>query len=213
MHWYREEPAMTGKHNTMTCNKVIKRAIKDMTAELKLNQYPTVVFENNKDYVMAAGGTVYASGLFIQKITKTECDYVLRINKDAVTRCLRTYTLMFLSRKVAYDYLYLLVCHELRHMWQYQNQFTVGMEHNPISLDEVLHGHGSIPVEVDANQWMIKVAERKGIKSLASFMESEQRCSVFNQYDKAFRETLRKHYLDTTKSYNKALYYALILFN
>lgn len=194
---------------TNTAKEVMKVAIKDMVKELKLKQYPTVEMVTEGNYVMAAGGIVYTNGFFNKVITKTESDYILRINKTKVNSMLKQYAYSFGNKQAAYDYLYLVICHELRHMWQYQEQFLVGKVHNDlnININEMFDGHGANPVEQDANAWIIKVAEAKGIKNIACFMELEQRADGLNNlFDSEFRVNIANTWADTVKNYNKGLY-------
>lgn len=190
----------------------IKRAIKDMVKELGLKQYPTIKIESDdSNYIMAATGVLYTrGGLFDRTITKTESDYVLHINKKALSRTLKSYTLVFGNKQARYDCVYLLVCHELRHMWQYQEGFLIGSKHDTMNINEMFNGHGSDPVEVDANNWMIHIAEQKGIKDLAVYMELEQRADgLSNRFDKEFHANAVIAYKDTLKHYNKMLYFII----
>lgn len=201
----KKEDKIVAKNATV----VIKQAIKDMVKELKLNQYPSVVLEDtDENYVMSAGGTVYANGGWFNKtITKTECDYKLRINKKAVNNMLKRYGWSFGNKDAAYNCLYLLVCHELRHMWQYQEQWFTGRPFNNASFNSVYEGHGSEPEERDANEWMIQVAESKGMLNLAVYMELEQRADgIGNKYDAEFRTHFNNMYITAIKDYNKVLH-------
>lgn len=189
--------------------ETIKVAIKDATKDLGLKQYPKVkVEESTENYVMSATGTVYASGLFIKTITKTESDYILHINKKSIKNMTKRYAWIFGNKKAAHDYIYLIVCHELRHMWQYQEQFTVGTTTGGFSTDEMFYGHGATRTESDANQYMIGMAERKGLEDLACFMEMEQRSNgMFNKTDVDFNKQMHMNYKNALKRYNKALYF------
>lgn len=196
--------------------ETIKQAIKDVVKELGLKKHPVIKFDFSEEssWVMMATGTIYAKGLFNKVITKTETDYVLHINKKACNNMMKGYTLSFGNKQVAYDCLYLLICHELRHMWQYQEQFTVGSTRNDFSgINELFYGHGSLDVEKDANDWMIKIAEKKGIKHLAVYMELEQRAGgTFNKYDSDFIKQAINSYRNTVKNYNKLFYYIHTIF-
>lgn len=205
---------MTVMKSTNTAKEVMKQAIKDMTKELNLKQYPTVTIETeDKNYVMAATGTLHLTGgLFHKTIVRTESDYVLHVNKNAINRQIKRYAYTFGNKQAAYDCLYLLICHELRHMWQYQEQYQVGSEYDElhISISESFNGHGSTPEEIDANNWMIKVAENKGLKYLACYMELEQRAGgLCNHYNADFSEEVANTYLETVEAYNKALHHLL----
>lgn len=194
-------------------NETIKAAIKDMTNELKLKQRPKVVFETvDEDFVMAATGTVsYTTRNWFDKIiTKTECDYVLHINKKAVNNMISMYCMMFGNKQASYDGLYLLVCHELRHMWQYQEQFQVGDKFDSLhtTLSELSEGHGASRVEKDANEWMLLIAKRKGWEELGHFMEMSQRSmGLYNQVDTEFNKTMRQHGVNAMKNYNRYLHF------
>lgn len=188
-------------------NETIKKALVDMTKELKLNKYPTVNIEHIEGGIMAAGGTIYRQNIFLGgTIIKTECDYVLRINKKATNNIIKRYTIMFGNKQAAYDCVYLLVCHECRHMWQYQEQTMVGKRENYFNITELFDGHGADPIEQDANKWMISVAERKGLKNLATYIEMEQRQNgLSNMYNVEFKDSMHNSYLTAVNTYNKAL--------
>lgn len=194
-------------------NETIKTAIKDMVKELNLKQYPKVVTETvNEDYVMAASGTVtYQTRDWFRKIIiKTECDYTLRINKKAVNNMILAYYIAFGNKQASYDCLYLLVCHELRHMWQYQEQFQVGDEYGSLSetLNETANGHGANKVEEDANKWMMSIAKRHNLEELASYMELTQRAmGLFNRNSVEFYKTMKDKRLNTLKKYNRIMYW------
>ena len=197
-----------------TLKGIIKEAIVNCTKDLGLKQHPTVkVVDTTETYVMAATGIIYAKGLFIKTITRTECNYVLHINKNSIKGMLKKYKNIFGNKQAAYDYVYLIVCHELRHMWQYQEQFQVGETTGGFDTMELFDGHGSTPVEADANKYMISVAEKIGLKPLAMFMEMEQRSEgLVNQLDKDFNKEMFKYYLKALKQYNKVLYFiAMVL--
>ena len=192
---------------TNTAKETMKQAIKDMVKELNLKQCPTIKI-TEEEYVMAAGGFVYTEGMFNKIITKTESDYVLRINKTNVNKLLKRYAYSFYNKQAAYDCLYLLICHELRHMYQYQEQFLVGKIHNGLNIDEMFDGHGASPAERDANNWMIKIAESKGMNDIAYFMELEQRADgLSNRFNTDFHISMTKAYIDNIKHYNKPLYH------
>lgn len=188
----------------------MKQAIKDMTKKLKLNKYPKVIIETeDKGYVMAASGKVWERKVdwFTTVVTRTESDYILKVNKNAVNRMIKRYTYQFGNKQAAYDCIYLLICHELRHMWQYQEGFEVGKRSTLSNFDELMGGHGSDPCEMDANKWMIAVAERRGFKELALFMELEQRSNgLCNMYDHEFIESLIVQQKVVLERYNKYLY-------
>lgn len=203
---------------TNNTKKMIKSAIKYVTKDLGLTQYPTVKIESNlgngnTTYVMAATGTIYyKGGLFDQVITKTESDYVLHINKDSLNRQMKVYTVAFGNKQAAYDYVYLLVCHELRHMWQYQEQYQVGTKRKVFDMTETLYGHGADKLEMDANSYMIEVANRRNIGHLAEYMEIEQRYEgISNQISTEFYKEVKTKNLKALKHYNKPLYFLTTL--
>lgn len=203
---------------TNNTKKMIKSAIKYVTKDLGLIQCPTVKIESNLGngniaYVMAATGTIYyEGGLFNQVITRTESDYVLHINKDALNRQMKVYTVAFGNKQAAYDYVYLLVCHELRHMWQYQEQYQVGTKRKVFDMTETLYGHGADKLEMDANSYMIEVANRRNIGHLAEYMEIEQRYEgIFNQISTEFYKEVKTKNLKALKHYNKPLYFLITL--
>jgi hypothetical protein len=191
--------------------ETIKQAIRDMVKELNLKQYPTVkIIDTDEGYVMAAGGSTFlrSNGFFNfnQTITHTECDYILRINKKAVNKAVKDYTLMFGSKKAAYDFIYLITCHELRHMWQYESDFFVGRPYRENNFTELFEGHGSSPEEIDANEFMIEMANRKGLGRLGRYMELSQRADgLSNRLDSEFQKTCRSAYVEAVNDYNKLL--------
>lgn len=190
-------------------NETIKRAIKDMTKELNLKHYPKVINHVEEEFVMAATGTItYAMKNFCTKvITKTECDYELHINKRAINSMISQYTIGFANKQAAYDCLYLLVCHELRHMWQFQEQFQVGDIMDNFDMTSLFHGHGANKEEKDANDWMLYIAKKKGLEHLACFMECTQRSmGAYNQYDNEFKHTMYTHRMEALKHYNYCMY-------
>ena len=189
-------------------NNIIKETIVEVSNELSLKKIPTIDMKYaDSNAVMCATGTVYASGrLFEKRITRTECDYVLHINKYAVNNMMKRYSLTFGNKRAAYDAVYLLICHELRHMWQYQEQYQVGSTYNDFDFTELSYGHGAVNVEIDANDFMLKMAKRKGIQCIAEYMEMEQRSNGLLNRTESFYSEIRKQLVCTTKQYNKVQY-------
>lgn len=190
--------------------QIINQAANDMVIALNLDCYPAIKYESDAPYVMAAGGSLCIRGDgHYPRITDTDSDYVLHVNPDRVSHMMDKYKCIFHSMKAAYDYLYLVVCHELRHMWQYQEGYMIGTVHNS-ELDEItssLYGHGSKIVEQDANNWMISVAEIRGIKDIATYMELEQRANgLVNELSTEFKRNILKTYISTVKQYNVIQY-------
>lgn len=194
--------------------ETIKSAIKYAAKDLELAKYPKVIFKNNlgdgnNTFIMASENKYYYQGfLFDRVITKTETNYILYINKDAFINCYRRHILMFGSVQAANDYMYLLVCHELRHMWQAENQFTIGDKYNDIFPIFTLEGHGCTKTERDANAYMIEVGKRKNLKDLAEYIEVEQRIidttTIFDS-SKLYDELMIKQF-KAIKNYNKFTY-------
>jgi hypothetical protein len=53
---------------------------------------------------------------------------------------------------------------------------------------------------------MIYVAERKGLKNLATYIEMEQRQNgLSNMYNVEFKDSIHNSYLTAVNTYNKAL--------
>lgn len=206
-----------GMIKTNNTKKMIKSAIKYVVKDLGLTQYPTVKIESNlgdgnDTYVMASTGLIYYKGpLFNQIVSKTESDYVLHINKDSLNKQIKRYTIGFGNKQAAYDYVYLLVCHELRHMWQYQEQYQVGNKRKVFDMTETLYGHGADKLEMDANSYMIEIANRRNIGHLAEYMEIEQRYEgISNQLSTNFYKEVKTKNLKALKHYNKPLYFLTI---
>jgi hypothetical protein len=187
-------------------------AITAATKELNLEKRPTIKIEHgSSDYVMAATGVVYSQGFLFNKIiTHTECDYVLHINQESLNKLITEYTVLFCNKQAAYDAVYLLVCHELRHMWQYQTGTChIGKPCNQLNFTEMFDGHGAADVEIDANNWMLMVASRKNINELAQYMELTQRVNGLSNYNKEFADKVHAAYIQAAKNYNKPLKVAL----
>lgn len=194
-------------------NAVIDAAITDAMAELGLKQRPTISTDTigvNEDFVMAAGGTIqYKGGFWGDKtITKTECNYILKINTNNLKRQLRSYYVAFGNKQAVYDSLYLTVCHELRHMWQYESQWYVGKKYNDLgdSMQRMLEGHGTLEEEADANAFATEMATAKGVKELGEYLDLLQRTAGVMFVDKATIKELREKRIEVTKKYNKVLY-------
>lgn len=189
---------------------VIEEAITDAMTVLQLKKRPVINVTNdiNENYVMAAGGTIHYKGMFSGTITKTICNYELKINEKALQKQLDAYYQTFGSKQAVYDSLYLTVCHELRHMWQYESQWFVGKEYNSLRsmTQEMVEGHGSLEEEEDANLFAIEMAERKGMKELGEFLEILQRTAGALFVDKDSTKELHKKRTEVTKKYNKVLY-------
>lgn len=203
---------------TNNTKKMIKSAIKFATKDLGLTQYPTIKIEDNlgsknDTYIMATTGLIYYEGpLYNRTISKTKSDYVLHINKESLNKYMKIYSIAFGNKQAAYDYVYLLVCHELRHMWQYQEQCQVGSKYKMFDLTETLYGHGANELEMDANSYMIEVANKKNIGCLGEYIEIDQRYEgTFNQLSADFYKELRIKNLKVLKHYNKPLYFLTIL--
>ena len=194
-----------------TLKTTVIAAINYATKDLGLNKRPTVQIDDTVDcpYVMAAKATLYGEGLITKTITRTESDYILHINRPNANKALKSYTRLFGNRKAAYDVIYLIICHELRHMWQSQSQYLVGTTTSIFDTQSLFHGHGSTDVEIDANNYMIEVGTKKGLKDLACYIEKEQRSTgLYNQYNQEFNKQIRNDYKNAVKNYNK--FYAFL---
>ena len=201
---------VTTPKNKTKEREVIEKAIDDAMTVLQLKKHPTISITNdiNENYVMAAGGTIHYKGMFSGTITKTVCSYELKVNEKALQKQLDVYYQTFGSKQAVYDSLYLTVCHELRHMWQYESQWFVGKEYNSFNgmTQEMIEGHGSLEEEEDANLFATEMAERKGIKELGEFLEILQRTAGALFVDKERTKELRKKRTEVAKKYNKLLY-------
>lgn len=190
--------------------QTIISAIDDMVIALNLNCYPTIKYENDMPYIMAAGGSLYIRGNgHCPVITKTKSDYILHIDVDKLKDTLKGYKRIFHSAKIVHDAVYLLVCHELRHMWQYQEGYLVGSVYNTEYNDTIseLYGHGAKKVEQDANAWMIGVGKSRGIEAMAIYITMEQLSNgLLNELSTTYNDKLIEVCLSTVKQYNVIQY-------
>lgn len=185
--------------------EIINQAIRDAVKELDLKQYPRIKFVDDEFAMGTTGEFVYVKrGIFDDIITESRCNYILRLNKRETNKLMKQVTLIFGNKKAAYDYIYLLVCHELRHMWQYENGFFIGRPLESRDFSYLFKGHGSTPEEVDANKFMIKMAEYKGIKEMAEYMKYIQDYDgISNKLDTNFRKEAHYAYIEAVNKYNK----------
>lgn len=193
-------------------DETINNAIDDTMNVLRLKKRPTIStnVDGNDSFVMAAGGTInYKGGFFgTGTIVKTECNYILKINEKALKRQLNSYYQAFGNKQAVYDGLYLTVCHELRHMWQYESQWYVGKEYNPLkeTTQRMLEGHGTLEEEADANKFATEMATAKGIRELGEYLDLLQRTAGVMFVDKDTVKELREKRTEVAKKYNKVLY-------
>jgi len=162
-----------------TTNKVLEKlvnagALERIAKDLKLDKVPTIVYDGEGDYVMAASGQVWARGnLFHETVTKTESDYVIHVNTKALADTQRQYCMLTLNPQIMTDITLILLKHECRHIWQYQNQFTVGDVREKFSFR--LEAHGDSKVERDANEYAVQKSKgRRYILALHAKMLQEK---------------------------------------
>lgn len=185
--------------------EIINQAIRDAVKELGLKQYPRIKFVDDEFAMGTTGEFVYVKrGLFGDIITESRCDYILRLNKREINKLIKQVTFIFGNKQAAYDYVYLLVCHELRHMWQYENGFFIGRPLKNHDVSYLFKGHGSTPEEVDANKFMVEMAKHKNIEKLAKYMIYIQNYDgVSNKFDTNFRKEAHYAYIEAVNKYNK----------
>ena len=169
---------LTTKETKKLFIRVFDEHIDNIVNDLTLKRRPEYKFvDDNNDFVMATGGTFECTGFFPKIIAKSNADYILKINIKALKRMLIKYRLLF-GKKSMTDVIIVLLSHECRHMWQYQESFFIGKEYN--SLDDstaaLLYGHGGIPQEKDANEYACLLAKTKGsdIFALSFVIKAEQ---------------------------------------
>lgn len=200
---------MTTPNDKKKLDEVINKAIDDTMNVLCLKERPTVNMVNNDvNFIMAVEGMIYYDNFHTKIITGTECNYVLKINEEVLKRELNGHYKTFMNKQVVYDSLYLTVCHELRHMWQYENQWFVGKKYDPVKIEEqrISEGHGTLEEEVDANAFATKIAATKGNKELGEYLDLLQRKSGTVSVNKDIIRKLRKKRIEVAKKYNKAFY-------
>lgn len=160
----------------MVANGVLEKIAKN----LGLHQVPTIKYVyTHESYVMATGGNMWTKGsLFTRTITRTEANYEILVNYDALLHAQKSYALMTLNPKAMYDITLVFLRHECRHAWQYQEGFFVGKVEESFKFS--FEGHGCSDEERDANEYAINASKTKRMRSIAVYSETTQRRDMFS---------------------------------
>ena len=182
---------------------IMHSAINDCMNVLKLKQRPDIEIVDSTDerFVMMAMGEFTYNPL-TRAILQCENANLIKVNVTAIEQEMQLYYQKF-GKQAGYDYIYLSMCHEMRHLWQYETGWYIGKQYNPAQdeLTRNISGHGSLDEEVDANQFATKMAIPKGIQALAEFMEATQRIAGLLYVDSNTRRTIRNKATEVAKYY------------
>lgn len=186
--------------------KVFNKEINGIATSLGLNVTPTLSFdvsnENAEGTVMYVEHTTYVrnTGWFTKVVDHTETDSVVHVNIEALKKQCLMYKLTCGSKEVDYDVILILLCHECRHIWQAESQWSKGKSYDAFGLNDMhesIFGHGSLEEEKDANNWAMNYVTGKR-RVLADYLiESQNSTGIY--VDVA---TLREKALKATNAYN-----------
>lgn len=149
--------------NKILDDLVTSGVLNRIAQNLKLKQVPTIKYEENDNasYVMIAYGNEWRSKDmfgFSETVTRTSTEYVIGVNVKALKAAQREYFMMCLNPKIMRDITLILLKHECRHLWQYQEQYMVGNTHNIFDM-HFNEGHGESKEERDANRYAINTSK------------------------------------------------------
>lgn len=197
----------------MMTNKILDKInIRKIAKMESLNKVPVFEPSQNGRYVMCATSKYWAKGFLFKIITRTESDYIVKVNYKALNSLQKRYAFMCGSYQAAYDITYGLILHEFRHCYQDQIGFSVGQKADSIDTmsTELFYGHGQLPEEIDANRYMFCHALNEKQKALFAFQELEQESEgTFKEYDPKFNKELRKRAFECIRLYNPVWYTVL----
>lgn len=193
----------------MMSNKILDELVtsgvlKKIAKHLKLEKVPTLQYEeSDSPYVMRAYGKEWRNKDifgFRETVVKTSTDYVICVNLKALKTTQKQYFMLCLNPKIMRDITLILLKHECRHLWQYQEQFMVGSVRD-VLMFSFNEGHGESKVERDANQYAIDTSKGNRIplakyakvmqeKKPMSFMPSLEEISSCHSVIKAYNPVL-----------------------
>lgn len=184
--------------------KVFDKEINNISKSLGLNVTPTLSFDvsdNNADStVMYVLHTTYVrnTSWFTKTIERTETDSVVHVNIEALKKQCLMYKLTCGSKEVDYDVILILLCHECRHIWQAESQWSKGKPYLGFnSMYENIFGHGALEEEKDANNFAMNYVTGKR-KLLADYLiEAQNSTGVYVDVS-----TLREKAIKASNAYN-----------
>lgn len=141
---------------------VTKGVLERIAKNLKLHKVPTIEYEDtdSKRVMYACGKEWRDKPIFgyTEIVTRTTTDYVIRVNPRVLKETQKQYFMLCLNPKAMRDITLILLKHECRHLWQYQEQFMVGEKRNAFEF-KFNEAHGDSDVERDANQYAIDTSK------------------------------------------------------
>jgi hypothetical protein len=158
-------------------NQVVANELKGIVKDLGLHHIPTINGNcNDSSAVMSVTGGVWTSrslfSFFTETIVKTEAIYEISVNYKALRQVQLSTFLMTLNPRAVYDITVILLKHECRHIWQYQEGFYIGRKQDAFRFS--LEAHGASPEEQDANDYAIKTSRSRRTRSMAIFNKATQ---------------------------------------
>lgn len=191
------------KNLTEMYKKIVKnvfdKEINDISTSLGLNVNVTLSFDvsnsNADGTVMYTEHTTYVRNNWFTKIVeRTETDGIVHVNIKALKKQCLMYKLICGSKEVDYDVILILLCHECRHIWQAESQWSKGKPYDTLGLNnihETMFGHGSLEEEKDANNFALNYVTGKR-KLLADYIIEAQNSTGAYVDVKALREKALK---------------------
>lgn len=165
----------------MTQNRILNQVVANelplIVKDLGLHHIPTINGNcNDNSVVMSVTGNVWTShsllSFFTETIVKTEAIYEINVNYKVLRQMQLSVFLMTLNPRAVYDITVILLKHECRHIWQYQEGFYIGRKQDTFRFS--LEAYGANPEERDANDYAIKTSNSCRTKSMAIFNKATQ---------------------------------------
>lgn len=133
----------------------VAKGIDTISAELSLNKTPKIV-KSKGDFVMAA---LYTAEVEENTIMSVSSDYKIYVNERKLKR-IQDKISKDIGIDVKYEVTASIMRHELRHVWQHQTGFSVGL----VIGDEF--------VERDADKWMVKASKSNKERAVAEYIKA-----------------------------------------
>lgn len=156
-------------------NELIRLAweevIDETTHDLKLNKKPSLNIDTTIEPLALCTHNEFYNHF---KVVRTEAIYEVKVNPVVMNKMFRRYLLTFGVGGASFrkDFVTAILRHELRHIWQAQNNFYVG---NPqFSLNFDFNGYGNKKEELDANTYSCDTAKNKSQLVVAQLNKLEQ---------------------------------------
>lgn len=145
-------------------NKYLKDVTKEISMickELELSKIPTIIDTDGKgNFIMGALCTREIDE-YTYTVLDISSDYEIYVNQSKLRAIQNKVAAYAGDDRVKYEVTLAIIRHELRHVWQHENKFSVGLP-----ADD----HDSL--EKDADKWMIKASKNNKERVVAEYIKA-----------------------------------------